>query len=302
MILTLDKVNFRLNEYHDFSWLKKYGTAFTAFDETGSGCIGIGMQNNDKKVFCKIAGVNYVFAEIPPQGSIETLKKALTVYRDLQHPNLIRLIEHYPYDQFYVAVFEWEDGDCLFDHWNFEKYYSENSAIKSPKQKFYELPIKEKLKTADVLFSFLKLAAEKGYTAVDFYDGSIIYDFETNKTVICDVDLFLKRPVVNTMGEKWWGTKRIKSPEEYILGAEIDEQTNVFTLGAMLFDFFGSFSNEDIERRYRENRFVPCDIEHWQLDEIRYGVLMKAVNPDRSKRYQTISRFWDSWKSELILK
>ena len=107
----------------------------------------------------------------------------------------------------------------------------------------------------------------------------------------------MKRPVVNTMGEKWWGTKRIKAPEEYILGAEIDEQTNVFTLGAILFDFFGSFSNEDIEKRYRENRFVPCSIECWQLDEVKYRVLMKAVNPDRSKRYQTISQFWDSWKA-----
>ncbi len=255
------------------------------------------MRNNDKKVFCKIAGVNPVFAEVPPQESIEALKKAVGVYQDLHHSNLTKLIEHYPYNQFYVAVFEWENGDCLFDHWNFEKYYSKNSTIKSPKEKFYELPIKEKLQTADVLFSFLKLAAEKGYTAVDFYDGSIIYDFITGKTVICDVDLFMKRPVVNTMGEKWWGTKRIKAPEEYILGAEIDEQTNVFTLGAILFDFFGSFSNEDIEKRYRENRFVPCSIECWQLDEVKYRVLMKAVNPDRSKRYQTISQFWDSWKA-----
>lgn len=303
MILnSLDKVTFRLNEHHDFSWLKKYGTAFTAFDETGSGCIGIGMENNGKKVFCKIAGVNTVFAEIPPQESVEALKKALTVYSDLRHPNLIKLIEHYPYDQFYVAVFEWENGDCLFDHWNFEKYYSENSTIKSPKEKFYELPVKEKLKTADVLFSFLKLAADKGYTAVDFYDGSIIYDFETGKTVICDVDLFMKRPIVNTMGEKWWGTKRVKAPEEYILGADIDEQTNVFTLGALLFDFFGSFTDEDIEMRYRDNRFVPCGIERWQLDEIRYRALIKAVDPDKNKRYKTISRFWDSWKSGSTLK
>lgn len=105
MILnTLDKVSFRLNEYYDFSWLKKYGTAFTVFDETGSGCIGIGMRNNDKKVFCKIAGVNPVFAEVPPQKSIEALKKAVGVYQDLHHSNLTKLIEHYPYNQFYVAV------------------------------------------------------------------------------------------------------------------------------------------------------------------------------------------------------
>lgn len=273
------------------------GTAFTAIDETGSGCIEIGMQNNDRKVFCKIAGVNSVFAETSPQESIETLKKAVKIYQDLKHPNLIKLIEHYPYDKFYVAVFEWENGECLFDHWNFEKYYSENSTLKSPKDRFYELPIEKKLNTADVLFSFLKTVAEKDYTAVDFYDGSIMYDFETDKTIICDVDLFLKKPVVNTMGERWWGTKRLKAPEEYILGADIDEKTNIFTLGAILFDTFGTFSDEDNKRRYNENRFIPCSIEHWQLDGNKYKVLMKAVDPDRSKRYQTISQFWDSWNN-----
>ena len=66
----------------------------------------------------------------------------------------------------------------------------------------------------------------------------------------------------------------------------------------VLFDFFGSFSNEDIEKRYQENRSVPCSIEHWQLDESKYKVLTKAVNPDRSKRFQTISQFWTAWKNE----
>lgn len=296
IINSLDKINFRLKESHDFSWLTKYGTAFSVFDETGSGCIGIGMQNKDRKVFCKIAGVDTVFAEISPQESVTALKNAVKIYDDLRHPNLIKLIEHYSYKQFYVAVFEWASGECLFDHWNFEKY-SENPLLKSPKERFFNLPIEKKLKTADVLFSFLQSTADKGYVAVDFYDGSIIYDFETDKTAICDIDLFLKRPVMNTMGEEWWGTKRLKAPEEYISGADIDEQTNIFTLGAMLFDFFGYFSDKDIENRRNENRFLPCSIDKFQLNASKYMTLLNAVEPDRSKRYKTISQFWHSWKN-----
>jgi len=139
MILnTLDKVGFRLHETHDFSWLKRYGTAFAAFDETGSGCIGIGMQDNDRKVFCKIAGVNPIFGEISPQEPIQVLKKAVEIYQDLQHPNLIKLIEHYSYDSFYVSVFEWENGACLFDHWNFEKYKVLLKAVNPEKSKRYK--------------------------------------------------------------------------------------------------------------------------------------------------------------------
>jgi len=60
----------------------------------------------------------------------------------LEHPNLIKLIEDYEYGEFYVAVYEWADGECLFDHWNFEKYQN-NPTLKSPKQRFFELPVEK---------------------------------------------------------------------------------------------------------------------------------------------------------------
>ena len=44
------------------------------------------------------------------------------LYYDLRHPNLVEIIEAYEYHQFYVVVFRWAEGECLFDHWNFEKY------------------------------------------------------------------------------------------------------------------------------------------------------------------------------------
>ena len=58
IINKLDSIEFRLKELHDFTWLKKYGTAFWVVDETGSGCICIGMEDAERKYFCKIAGVN----------------------------------------------------------------------------------------------------------------------------------------------------------------------------------------------------------------------------------------------------
>ena len=55
VIHELDSIAFRLTELHDFSWLKKYGTAFWVVDETGSGCVCIGMEDAGKKYFCKIS-------------------------------------------------------------------------------------------------------------------------------------------------------------------------------------------------------------------------------------------------------
>ena len=296
--IKLDSIEFRLNEFHDFSWLKKYGKAFWRVDETGSGCLCIGMEQDGKRYFCKIAGADTIAAEVTPEVSIEILKKAVPIYRDLAHPNLVKLVEAYPYDQFYVAVFEWAEGDCLFDHWNFEKYQADNT-LKSPKEKFRELPEEKKLRAVEALFSFLQNTAERGYVAVDFYDGSLLYDFEADKLTICDIDLFEKAPVVNHMGPDWYGTKRLKAPEEYELGSPIDARTNLFTLGALLFDFFGDFTAEEMEKRYTENRFVPCAFSKWELNEASYRTALKAVSPNREDRYQTVAEFFHEWQGAL---
>lgn len=293
-IFQLDQVSFRLKEEQDFSWLSRYGTAFSVIDETGSGCICFGMQKGNRRYFCKIAGVNTMEAEVSPEESVAILKHAVSLYDELRHPNLIRMIEHYAYKDFYTAVFDWADGECLFDHWNFDRY-EKNPALISPKETFNALPIEKRLKAADVLFSFLELTAEKGYVAVDFYDSSIIYDFDTDKIWICDIDLFLKSPVINTMGMDWYGTKRLKAPEEYQAGSVIDEKTNLFTLGALLFDFFGTFSEEDIRRRYTDNCFMPCSFTDWTLHASSYQAAKKAVSPDRENRFASIAQFHQAW-------
>ena len=73
-----------------------------------------------------------------------------------------------------------------------------------------------------------------------------MYDFSTDTTTICDIDFFQMAPVINDKGLEWFGTKRLKAPEEYIKGSAIDEQTNIFTLGALIFECFGYFSDEEL--------------------------------------------------------
>lgn len=296
--IELDGLTFRLKACCDFGWLRSYGTAFRIIDATGSGCLCIGMQKGSRRYFLKIAGADTIYAEVSPDESVKILKKAVGLYEELAHPNLIRLIEHFPHENLYVAVFDWAEGECLFDFWNFEKYRLEKSAIR-PGVRFHALSARKKLQCAEVLFSFLEKTAEKGYVAIDFYDGSIMYDFNTDHTMICDIDFFRKMPAYNDMGEKLFGTKRLKSPEEYILGAKLDERTNVFTLGALLFDFFGEFSSLDIAERYEKNAFYPCDRENWELNTACYEAAGKAVSAARNIRYNTIREFHSAWEKAL---
>jgi Protein kinase domain. len=298
IIQKIDDVTFNLNEYRNFSFLSKYGKAFCVFDKNDSGNISFGLEDGKTKYFIKIAGAKTTESCRQPKDAIESLKNAMMLYDELKHTHLIELLEHYELDDLYIVVFKWVEGECLFDYWNFEKY-SKNPQLQSPKSKYKKLSLEKRIKSVNTIFEFLSFVESKGYVAIDFYDGSIIYDFAYDTTTICDIDFFRKKPAVNDLGEKFWGTKRLKSPEEYVYGAVIDTVTNVYTLGALIFHFFGCYTDEDINKMYKNNCFYPCKLENWQLDKELYDIVIKAVDSDRSKRYKTMAIFYNEWNNAL---
>ncbi len=291
---TIDGVEFKLREYQDLSWLKNFGTVFSVIDETGSGCICFGVEKEHRKYFFKIAGVKTVEAEVSEAESIRLLKSAVEKYRDIRHPNLIRLRDSFAAREFFVAVFDWAEGECLFDHWNFD-FYQKNPNADTPMKKFKRLPVEKRLKAAEKLFSFFETVVSSGYAAVDFYDSSIMYDFQTDTTTFCDIDLFRKTPTVNDLGTDYFGTKRLKAPEENQLGAEIDEKTNEFTLGAILFDLFSV--RVDYEKRYELGMFIPNKQEDFELSAEKYRILLKATSYDRKERFDSIKKFGEEWEN-----
>ncbi len=276
---TIDGIVYRLKEERSLDFLSKYGKAFCVFDENDSGNLSFGFEGGDRRYFVKIAGLKTISSSVLGDAAISNLIHAVKVYEDIRHPNLIQLIEHYAHDDLYIAVFKWVDGDCLFDHWNFEKYAKDKTLV-SPLDRFQKLPLEKRLISFDILLSFMKTVAECGYAAIDLYDGSLMYDFLHDRLTICDIDLFAKAPYRNTMG-RMWGSSRFMSPEEYRLGACIDEITNVFNLGALSFVFFGDDRSKTLES--------------WTAGKPLYEVARHAMNPERDKRYQSIWEFISNW-------
>lgn len=78
------------------------------------------------------------------------------------------------------------------------------------------------------------------------------------------------------------GSSRFQSPVEYQLGADIDEITNVYTLGATAFALFGEYN------RTREK---------WQLSDKLFEIATRAVSDDRANRQQTIRQFTAEWEA-----
>ena len=66
-----------------------------------------------------------------------------------------------------------------------EKYKNPNS----PFYKFKHLPVRKRVQ----FHFFLSIHMSKRKICSDrFYDGSIMYNFNTNETKICDIDLYSK--------------------------------------------------------------------------------------------------------------
>ena len=296
MKFRIDNIEYNLKEKQDFSWLSEYGTVFSCIDQTGSGCILFGVESKDKKLFVKIAGANTMYAEVSQMESVDLLKKAVGNYKNIKHPNLIKLVDSFEKKDLYVAIFEWVDGECLFDHWNFEMY-KQDSSIVTPAAKFNALDTSKKLDVIKKLFMFFIATKNAGFVAVDFYDSSIIYNFETDEVHFCDIDLFRKVPTYNNLGEGYFGTKRLKAPEENELGACIDEKTNMFTLGAIIFDMLSKKDNDNIKERYLKGHFIPCSFENFTLSKQSYDVLLKATSLNRNERFESLEEFFNAWEN-----
>ncbi len=265
----LDGIPFLLKEPFDFGFVRKYGKVFGIFDEQDSGNICFGTEHEGKRYFIKFAGAPTAYYRGLQADAIERLKATVPLYLDLQHKNLIEFIGAEEIGGGFAMIWKWADGDCM------------GRMYPASHERFMQLDVIEKLRVFDDILSFFAYIAEQKYVAIDFYDGSILYDFESKTTTVCDIDFFRKQPTVNDMG-RMWGSSRFQAPEEYKLGAVLDEITNVYTLGATAFALFGNY-----ERTH----------DAWQLSDALYETAKKAAADDRADRQPSIKQFIAEWNN-----
>lgn len=267
----IDGLPYKMKAPFDFSFISRYGKVFKVFDDQDSGNICFGTEKDGERYFVKFAGAPTEAYNGSPEDAIERLKSTQPVYENLKHKNLIEFVEAKEINGGFAMAFKWVDGDCMG-----RMYPAEH-------RRFMCLPVADRLNVFGDILDFLDYTNSRGYVAVDFYDGSIMYDADNRKTTICDIDFFRKQPCINDMG-RMWGSSKFQSPEEYQLGGDIDEVTNVYTAGAMAFALFGNYN------RTRDE---------WQLSDEAFAVATKAVSDNRNERYQSIKELKDVWEKTL---
>lgn len=267
----IDGIKFKMGRQFNFDFLKKYGKVFQVYDDQDSGNICFGIENKGRKIFVKFAGAQTAAYSGDVFGAIQRLKATVPIYQTIKQKSLIKYITSEEIGEGFAMIFEWADGECM------GRMYEKSHEI------IMKLPLDEKLPIYESAIDFLIDIVTMGYVAIDFYDGSIMYDLSRKEVTICDIDFFRKSPTVNDMG-RMWGSSRFMSPEEYKYGEKIDEISNVFTIGKMGFSIL---TDSDLS------------FENFPLSQESFQVLEKATHPDRCERYASIAEFKKHWLKAL---
>ncbi|MBL6983242.1 MAG: serine/threonine protein kinase [Anaerolineales bacterium] len=249
------------------NYLKQVGDVFRKFRWQDSGCISYGVKSEGERWFVKYSK--------QPEG-LESLRRAEALHSQVQHPALAKLHHVITSLDGIALVFDWLPGEVLYDYVTHRGQQGRNNPG-SPHYRFRSLPEEKILTALDIIFELHILLAEKGFIAVDFYDGCIMYDFEKERTFVVDLDEYQLGPFTMEV-DRLPGSRRFMAPEECVKGSEIDQVTNVFTLGRTVVELLGSGS-----------------VERLRGSEAMKAVIRRAVDPNRAQRYPSVGAFVEAW-------
>ena len=250
-------------------YLEAIGTIFATFGAPAqdSGNVSYGVQVGGERFFVKTTNPEAeVFGDHATRVAL--LYNAARLRRSCDHltlPALHRIFEtaHGP-----ALVYDWVDGECL---------YGGRGDPQSAHQRFRRLPADAILAVLDAIYDLHIQLVQRGWIAVDFYDGCLMYDFERQVAHIVDLDNYHLGAFTNQMG-RMFGSTRFMAPEEFERGAVIDERTTVFTMGRTAVAFLG----DGIEGAMGE-------------------VVRRACRQEREARYRSIEEFYAAWQQARLI-
>lgn len=247
--------------------MDRAGVVFRVFDQQDSGCVSYGLALAGQRVFVKTATT---------PAAAESLDSALRLHRSVQHPVIVPLLQAVQAADSPVLVYPWCDGEVL--HHSTVNGGHDRTAPDHPWARFRKLPVPRIEAVVEDLLDAHRAVTATGFVAVDFYDGSMMYDFEQHTLRLIDLDEY--HPGEFTAHERLPGSRRFMSPEEYGGGSLIDERTTVYVLGRAARLLLDAGDREAA----------------WRGSEVQLEVVTRATEPDPCRRFATVADLQDSWR------
>jgi serine/threonine protein kinase, bacterial len=256
-------------------FLSTVGEIFAEFGRQtqDSGNRSFGVRVGDDRYFVKTAGDPDDVPFLTFDERVTLLRNAVRVAQSCTHETLPELRHVIESKAGPMLVYACVDGDLL------GVPRAERSDPTSSFQRFRSLAPDVIVRQLTRVYDLHRALARLGWIAVDFYDGSLIYDFERGCVSVVDIDMYHAGPFINDMG-RMFGSSRFMAPEEFEKGALIDERTNVFVMGRTAAVFLGDGT---------------LDRSTFRGTAAMYDVVTRACAPDRDERYSTMEEFRNAW-------
>ena len=259
------------------------GTVLATFDHHSqdSGNVSWLVRTDHGDLFVKTAGATGP----QPQGApipyfdhgdrVRLLRNAVELSQSCDHPSLARLrnVIESPWGP--VLVYDRAPGELI------GTASANRDDVESAYQRLAHLSADDLLPVLDDLIDLHRTLAQEGWVAGDLYDGCLILDFSTGRLTVIDLDSYHRGASINVMG-RMFGSTRFMAPEEFELGAPIDQRTTVFTLSRLAWHF-GTRLTEQAE-------------QFCGPDPVRL-VLEQALEVEPDKRFASLSDFAAAWQA-----
>jgi serine/threonine-protein kinase len=259
-------------------YLRSVGAVFVEFGELtqDSGNVSYGVEVAGIRYFVKTAGrPDDPRPVLKHRARVALLRNAARLRKSCTHftlPELHRVIES-PSGP--LLVYQWLDGELL----GVSRAQRDDPATAF--QRFRSLPSPTIRGCLDAIFDLHDEIARAGWVAVDFYDGCLLYDFASGSLGVVDLDMYREGPFRNETG-RMFGSTRFMAPEEFELGALIDEQTNVFTMGRTALAFLSDGT---------------LNVDAFRGSRALFEVVVKACDPRRPRRFDSMAAFCRAWRA-----
>ena len=258
------------------AYLAQAGAVFATFDARtqDSGNMSFGVELNGRRWFVKTAGDPADRASFLPHAArVALLANARRLADAVSHPALpaLRGVTQSAWGP--MLVYDWVAGELV------GVPSARRGDPQSAFQRFRRLPADELTAAIGTILDAHLEVCRAGWVACDFYDGSIIYDFDACRTWLVDLDNYHRGPFTNEMG-RMFGSTRFMAPEEFERGARIDERTTVFTLGRAISVFLGDGG---------------LGSEGFRGSESQYRAMLNACSLDPEARFRDVAALAEIW-------
>jgi len=264
-LLALERSGERLS-----ALLEAAGEVIAVFDRQDSGCWSAGVEERDgRRWFVKLAR---------DPAAASALRRVRSLHKQVRHPALVPVVHHFTCADGMVNVYPWVTGEVLYGPTLDDRPDRTHPA--HAMARFRTLPLPRVERALGTVLDAQQAVSDAGWVAVDFYDGCLLYDFDTDVMRLIDLDEY--RPAPFTVpGERLPGSARYMAPEEWRHGALVDERTSVHALGRMLRLLMDGGDRES----------------DWRGTAAQLAVVARATEPDPGRRWRSVRALREAWEN-----